>query len=83
MVQIDGEVYNGRKKMDAVNLNFMTKDDIMSCIKMLKIKNCEGCDRIPQRVLIDGIDLLIDPLTKLFSMIYRDCTIPGVFITKN
>ena len=66
--------------MDAVNLNFMTKDDIMSCIKMLKIKNCEGYDRIPQRVLIDGIDLLIDPLTKLFSMIYRDCTIPGQWL---
>ena len=55
--------------MDASSLNFMTKQDIISCIKMLKIKNCEGYDRIPQRVLIDGIDLLIDPLTKLFSMI--------------
>ena len=56
--------------MKAGNLDFMTKTDIISCVKMLKVKNCEGYDRIPQRVLIDGIDLLINPLTKLFSMIY-------------
>ena len=50
------------------------------CIKMLKVKNCEGHDRISQRVLIDGMDLLIDPLTKLFPMVYRDCTIPGQWL---
>ena len=61
-VEIDNEVYNGRSKMDAGNLDFMTKSDIISCIKMLNIKNFEGYDRIPQRVLIDGIDLLINPL---------------------
>ena len=66
--------------MVASNLDFMTKTDIIACIKMLKIKNCEGYDRIPQRVLIDGIDLLIDWLTKLFSMVYRDCTIPGQWL---
>ena len=69
-VHIDDDVYNGKQKMKAGNLDFMTKTDIISCVKMLKVKNCEGYDRIPQRVLIDGIDLLINPLTKLFSMIY-------------
>ena len=47
---------------------------------MLKVKNCEGYDQIPQRVLIDGMDLLIDPLTKLFSIFYWDCTIPGQWL---
>ena len=57
-VEIDNDVYNGRAKMDASNLNFMTKPDIIACIKMLKVKNCEGYDRIPQRVLIDGMDII-------------------------
>ena len=71
---------NGKVKMNASNLNFMTKSDVISCIKMLKVKNCEGYDQIPQRVLIDEMDLLIDPLTKLFTMVYRDCTIPGQWL---
>ena len=49
---------------------------ILECIKQLKIKNCEGYDRIPQRFLIDGIEILIKPLFKLFSLIYRDKQIP-------
>ena len=40
------------------------------------MKNCEGYDRIPQRILIDGINILINPLTRLFNLIYRDCQIP-------
>ena len=46
------------------------------CVRQLKIKNCEGYDRIPQRFLIDGIDILINPLSQLFSLIYRDKLIP-------
>ena len=72
-VEIDNDVDNGKVKMNASNLNFMTKNDIITRIKMLKVKNCEGYDRIPQRILIDVMDLLIDPLTKLFSMVYRYC----------
>ena len=33
-VEIDNEVYNGKVKMKASNLNFMTKSDIISCIKI-------------------------------------------------
>ena len=76
-VVIGDDVYNGKDKMVA---DFMTKSDIISCIKMLKVKNCEGYDRIPQKIFVDGIDLLIDPLTKLFSMVYRECTIPGQWL---
>ena len=34
---------------------FMTSDDILKCIKDIKIKNTEGYDRIPQRIIVDGI----------------------------
>ena len=62
--------------MVAADSNFMSQDDILVCVKQLKIKNCEGYDRIPQRFLIDGIDILIEPLSQLFSQIYKDKTIP-------
>ena len=41
-----------------------------------KNKNCEGHDRIPQRVLIDGIDILKFPLSHLFNQIYIQKKIP-------
>ena len=40
------------------------------------MKNSEGDDRIPQRVLIDGIDVLLAPLTYLFNQIYEMKVIP-------
>ena len=53
----------------------MNSDNIMKAIKSLKPKNCEGHDRIPQGVLIDGMDVLIIPLTRLFLKIYETKTI--------
>ena len=73
---IDPEVYNGRRKLVAADSNFMSENDIIECVKQLKLKNCEGYDRIPQRFLIDGISILINPLTKLFSLIYSTKCIP-------
>ena len=43
---------------------------------LLKRKNSEGYDRIPQRVLVDGIEHLLDPLTHLFNLIYNQKKIP-------
>ena len=40
------------------------------------MKNSEGDDRIPQRILIDGVEILLSPLTKLFGNIYETMTIP-------
>ena len=54
----------------------MSLQEILECIEQLKIKNCEGYDRIPQIILIDGIDILVNPLSQLFSLIYRDKLIP-------
>ena len=50
----------------------MTGKRILECVKSLKIKNTEGLDRIPQRIIIDGLDSLIKPLVKLFVLVYRD-----------
>ena len=46
----------------------------------LKLKNTKGYDRIPQRVIVDGRDFLIKPLTNLFKLIYRDCAILGQWL---
>ena len=73
-------VYNGRRKMFAEHSMFMSREEIIECVLGLKIKNTEGYDRIPQRILIDGLGVLIEPLTKLFSMVYRDCKIPGQWL---
>jgi hypothetical protein len=55
---------------------FMSSKDILECLKSIKIKNCEGYDRIPQRILNDGADHLIAPLTGLFNLIYYQNQLP-------
>ena len=49
----------------------MTRPNIEEAIKNLKIKNSEGFDRIPQRIITDGIKYLTLPLTALFNKIYN------------
>jgi hypothetical protein len=73
---IEPNVYNGKKKVNAENKFFMTSTDIKECLKSIKTKNCEGFDRIPQRVLSDGTAHLIEPFTKLFKKIYNQKAIP-------
>jgi hypothetical protein len=68
--QINPTVNNGRRKMDVIDENFMTEENIIRAVKSIKIKNSEGNDRIPQRILIDGISCLIKPLANLFNKIY-------------
>ena len=40
------------------------------------MKNSEGEDRIPQRILLDGISILVEPFTKLFNLIYTSNKVP-------
>ena len=54
----------------------MTADNIVTAVKSLKIKNCEGHDRIPQRILVDGIEILKTPLAVLFNKIYQTKSLP-------
>ena len=48
----------------------MDQASIKECLLFLKIKNSEGFDRIPQQVLLDCIDYLLEPLIYLFEAIY-------------
>ena len=73
---INANVYNGKKKLNVNNLDFMDESNIMEAVKSIKLKNAEGYDRIPQRFLIDGISILILPLKILFSMIYKSKLLP-------
>ena len=73
---ISNTVYNGIKKINCTENNFMTEQNILKAVKSMKIKNCEGHDGIPLRILIDGIDILIKPLTNLFTKIYDQKKIP-------
>jgi hypothetical protein len=47
---------------------FMGKEAVLDCISSLKVKNCEGCDRRPQRISKDSIDHLLNPLNALFQI---------------
>ena len=77
---IDENVYNGTRKIDATNENFMTPSNIVKAIKSLKIKNCEGFDRIPVRILCDGINELTPVLSHLFNLIYNQNIIPSQWL---
>ena len=73
---IEQDVFNGRRKLNVDNDDFMLPNNIINAVKFLKIKNCEGHDRIPQRILIDGIKYLITPLSVIFNKIYKTKEIP-------
>ena len=73
---ISNTVYNGRIKITATSSNFMSIENVKDCIMSLKTKNTEGFDRIPQRVLKDGCNHLLIPLTTLMNKIYNEKEIP-------
>ena len=74
--QIDEDVYNGQRLMNVNNENFMTESNVKRCLMDLKIKNCEGVDRIPLRILNDGAEFLYRPITALMNLIYTTQMIP-------
>ena len=53
----------------------MTDINILKILKNLKIKNCEGFDRIPLRILNEGAEKLVKPLATLFKLIYDQKTL--------
>ena len=73
--KVDENVFNGDRIINAQNEFFMTDLNILRILKSLKIKNCEGFDITPLRVLNEGAERLVQPLTALLRLIY-DKTIP-------
>ncbi len=53
---IDSDIHNGYRKICCNNSFFMNREDIIECVSTLKIKNSEGYNWIPQRIIKDGID---------------------------
>ena len=62
--------YNGKRKTTTDNKMFMDPISVKECMLALKLKNTEGYDRIPQRVLIDGADILDKAYAGLSNRIY-------------
>ena len=73
---VDNNVYNGIRKVNCENQNFMTPENVLTAINSLKSKNCEGFDRIPLRALIDSTPITLPILTHLFNLIYEQKIIP-------
>ena len=77
---INDQVYNGTRKLVESNKNFMDPISVKECILSLKLKNSEGYDRIPQRILIEGVDFLTGPISRLMNMIYESKTLPDQWL---
>ena len=73
---INNEVYNGVRKLYCADVHFMSIENILEAVNSLKNKKCEGHDRIPQKILIDGIEILKFPLSYLFNQIFTQKKIP-------
>ena len=80
---MDPNVYNGKNKMNLGNKIFITEGKVSRCIKCLKINNSEGQDRIPKRILVDGINQILILITTKMNKVYCQNKIPGQWqITK-
>ena len=80
MLSVKDGVYNGIRKIYQENKMFMDKVSIKECMLSLKIKNSEVFDRIPQRILLDGADVLIDAYEGLFSRMYAQVKVPAQWL---
>jgi hypothetical protein len=49
-------------------------------MRTLKAKNSEGFDRIPQRILVDGAEVLIKPISGLIKLIYETGKVPDQWL---
>ena len=78
-VQIDESCYNGKKKVNSTDFNSMSEEAIVFAILSLKTKNCEGYDRMVQRILTDGMGILIRPFTILFCKIHDNLLLDAFF----
>jgi hypothetical protein len=77
---IDDNICNGVMKVMVENKFFMDQTSVRQCIYSLKVKNTDGYDLIPQRILVGSIGILIGPFSILFEKIYYQRTIPGQWL---
>ena len=60
----------------------MYMENIARVFKTIKIKNCEGYDRISQHILNKGMEILLEPAHKLFNLIYEHKRIPDQWVMR-
>ena len=60
--------------------DFMDPISVKECMQSLKIKNLEGYDRIPKRVLVDGVEQFVGAFSGLFQRIYTQLKIPDQWL---
>jgi hypothetical protein len=75
-VSLDDNVYNGLCLVNSIGQMFMQESEALEYMESLKKKNSEGLDRIPQKILVDSFEILINPLARLFARIYEQKLIP-------
>jgi hypothetical protein len=79
-LSVDDQVYNEQKRLSASVKMFMDPISVEEVILSLKIKNIEGFDCKPQRVLVAGVKVLAPAFSHLFKLIYNQCTIPAQWL---
>ena len=79
-VEVDDSVYNGRKQIATRDKFFMDLETVREIMGNLKNKNSEGYDRIPQKILHDGANILSVPMQKLMQLIYKEKKVPDQWL---
>ena len=74
--QISPHVKNGAKIVECGSHNFFTLELVRKIMLDLKYKPCFGSDRIPLKVLKDGVDFLAQPILQLMNLIYGQNHVP-------
>ena len=68
---INPNVYYGQIKINFNDENFMTRPNVLETMISIKLKNSEGSDRIPKRIILYAAEILGEPLTVLMNKIYE------------
>ena len=74
--QINQHVNNGTRLVECGCYNFFTLDLVQGIMMELKSKPCFGSDRVPLKVLRDGVRFLAQPILKLMNLIYEQKHVP-------
>ena len=68
---INPYVYNGQRKINVNDENFMPRPNVLEAMKSIELKNSEGSDRIPKRIILYAAEILGEPFTVLMNKIYE------------
>lgn len=68
--------YKGNTLSEHVDINFVSKTDILAGIKKLKPKKSVGPDDIPPYIVKACQNIFLDPLHHIFNLSLKTCTYP-------